>query len=294
MQLRVVSWFALVVAATSVAITLVGASALPASPAPSSAALRIGYALDAPYARRDSRGRLDGEAVEVMQALLPRLGLTDPVWIHAERHRLVHELQAGRIDVIASGLFITPETAQRVDFTRPTTSVRTGLLVARGNPLGLHALDTLQHRAGARLVVIDGSHELAQARQAGLGPDHLLCVIDLDGALEALANGQAAALALPAPLLAGLAARPAVAARWETATPFATPAGRDGPDIGYPALATRRGDPLRDRLDDALASYLGSREHLALAQRHGFSPEDIAAAHGLRAPDRLTADKAAR
>lgn len=294
MQLRVVSWFALVVVATSIAIALVGAPASPAAPAPSSEVLRIGYALDAPYARRDGQGRLDGEAVEVMRAMLPRLGLADPVWIHAEHHRLVHELQAGRIDVIASGLFITPETAQLVDFTRPTTSVRTGLLVARGNPLGLHALDSLRHRAGARLVVIDGSRELAQARQAGLGPDHLLCVIDLEGALEALASGQAAALALPAPLLAGLASRPAVAARWEAATPFATPAGRDGPDIGYPALATRRGDPLRDRLDDALASYLGSHEHLALAQRHGFSPDDIATAHGLHASDRIAADKATR
>jgi polar amino acid transport system substrate-binding protein len=75
MQLRVVSWFALVVAATSVAIALVGSPGPVAWPAPAvHPPLRIGYALEAPYARRDNLGQLDGEAIEVMRALLARLG----------------------------------------------------------------------------------------------------------------------------------------------------------------------------------------------------------------------------
>ena len=295
MQLRVVSWFALVVAATSVAIALVGSLAPVEWPAPAARPpLRVGYALEAPYAHRDDRGRLDGEAVAVLRALLARLDLPEPVWIHVEHHRLIHELQAGRIDIAASGLFITPEAAAQVDFTAPTASVRTGLLVARGNPLDLHALAAIRQHPGARLVVIDGSHELAQARRAGLGPDQLMCVVDLDVALAALRDGRAAALAQPAPRLDHLQADPAIATAWEIAAPFTTPAGPVGPDIGYPALALRRGDPLRDRLDGALASYLGSPEHLAVARRHGFSPEDIAAAHGFHGRDRGTADPTER
>ena len=296
MQLRVVSWFALVVAATSVAIALVG-SPVPVgwlAPAAARAPLRVGYALEAPYAHRDDRGQLDGEAVEVLRALLARLDLPEPVWIHVEHHRLIHELRAGRIDIAAAGLFVTPDAAAQVDFTAPTASVRTGLLVARGNPLGLHALAQLRQHPGARLAVIDGSHELVQARQAGLAPDHLMCVVDLDGALAALRDGRAVALALPAPRLDRLHADPTIAATWEIAAPFTTPAGPGGPDIGYPALALRPGDPLRDRLDDALAGYLGSPEHLAVARRHGFSPEDIAAAHGFHGRDRGTADPTER
>lgn len=168
--------------------------------------------------------------------------------------------------------------------------MRTGLLIARGNPLDLHALPQIRQHPGARLAVLEGSRELAQARQAGLEPDHLVRAIDLDDALAALHDGRAVALALPAPRLDGLRADPAFAAAWEIATPFTTPAGPQGPDIGYPALALRHGDPLRDRLDDALTAYLGSPEHLAMARRHGFTPEDIAAAHGFHARDRDATD----
>ncbi|WP_338416361.1 transporter substrate-binding domain-containing protein [uncultured Sphaerotilus sp.] len=183
-----------------------------------------------------------GGRAGALRAVLKRIGLPEPIWVHVEFPRLIHELRSGRIDVIAAGMFITPERAEQVDFTRPTTSVRPGLLVMAGNPLGLHALGDLRRNPSGRLAVLDGSIEWAQAREANLPDAQLLRVPDPGSALAAMRAGQ--------------------------------------PDIGYPAYAFRRGDPMRERVDLALSGYLGSVEHLQGTADYGFSADDVATAAG--------------
>ncbi|WP_310460727.1 transporter substrate-binding domain-containing protein [Sphaerotilus sp.] len=285
MRWHLMAWSALVVGVAAAALTLVARTSPDVNTdGGDGMVLRAGYALEAPYAYRDAQGVLQGEAVDTLRAALQRAGLPEPVWVHVEFPRLIHELQSGRIDVIAAGMFITPERASQVEFTRPTTSVRAGLLVPKGNPLGLHALEDLRRPGRAPLAVLDGSVELAQARVAGLTDAQLLRLPDPASALAALRSGQAAAFALSAPSL-----------RWavresptlDMATPLSIPL-RDGqPDIGYPAFVFRPGDPRRARLDQALSSYLGSAEHVRSVARYGFSADDIAAAHGMDPASRI-------
>lgn len=279
MPRRLMAWSALVVGVTAVALTLVASTTSDVNvEGGGSAALRAGYALEAPYAYRDAEGTLRGESVDTLRAALQRAGLPEPVWVHVEFARLLHELQSGRIDVIAAGMFITPERTAQAEFTRPTTSVRTGLLVQKGNPLDLHTLEDVRRAGGARLAVLEGSVELAQARESGLTDAQLLRLPDPASAVAALRSGQAAAFALSTPSL-----------RWamresptlDLAAPFSV-SRRDGQrDIGYPAFVFRPGDPRRARVDQALSGYLGSAEHLRAVADYGFSAEDVAAAHGM-------------
>lgn len=283
MHRRLMAWGALVLAVAAIAMALIFQTLTDRGEHDGSVPLRAGYALEASYAYRDASGDLRGEAVDTLRAGLQRAGLPEPVWVHVEFPRLLHELRSGRIDVIAAGMFITPERAAVAEFTRPTTSVRMGLLVPGGNPLGLHALGDLRRAAGARLAVLDGSVELDRAREAGLTEAQLLRLPDTGSALAALRSGQAAAFALSAPWL-----------RWamrewpvlELAAPFTTPQHSGKPDIGFPAFVFRTGDPRRARLDQALAGYLGSADHLRAVADYGFEADDIAAAHGLD-PTRL-------
>ena len=279
MSWRLMAWSAFVVGVAAAAIALIARTTSDViADGDTGPLLRAGYALEAPYAYRDADGTLHGESVDTLRAALQRAGLPEPVWVHVEFPRLLHELRSGRIDVIAAGMFITPERAAQAAFTRPTTSVRTGLLVPAGNPLGLHALEDLRRAGGARLAVLEGSVELAQAREAGLTEAQLLRLPDAASALAALRSGQAAGFALSAPSL-----------RWamrdsptlEMAAPFAVPRRGGQPDIGYPAFVFRTDDPRRTRVDQALSGYLGSAEHLRVAESHGFSADDVAAAHGL-------------
>lgn len=279
MRRRLMAWSAIVVGVAAAAITLIARTSSDVNvDNGDGAVLRAGYALEAPYAYREVDGTLRGESIDTLRAALRRAGLPEPVWVHVEFPRLIHELKGGRIDVIAAGMFITPERAEQVDFTRPTTSVRTGLLVPQGNPLNLHALDDLRRASGARLAVLDGSVELAQAIAAGLGEAQLLRLPDPASALAALRSGQAAAFSLSAPSLRW-AVR--LATDLALAEPFAVPQRDSQPDIGYPAFVFRQGDPRRARVDQALSSYLGSAEHLRAVADYGFSAEDVAAAHGL-------------
>ena len=280
MRRRLMAWSALVVCAAATALTLVALDT--SSPRElRDTPLRAGYAIEAPYAFRDAQGQLRGEAVDTLRVALRRAGLPEPVWVHVEFARLLHELHSGRIDVIAAGMTITPQRAAQADFTRPTTSVRTALLVLDGNPLRLHALEDLRRSAGTRLAVLEGSVELQQAQAAGLLDTQLLRLPDPAAALTAVRMGQAAAFALSAPSL-----------RWivrdtpglTLAEPFATPQHLGQPDIGYPAFVFRPGDPRHAPVDQALSGYLGSTDHLRLVADYGFSSADVAAAHGMPPP----------
>ena len=279
------AWGAVVVCAAATALTLVARDTT--SPREMSGTpLRAGYALEAPYAFRDAQGQLRGEAVDTLRVALRRAGLPEPVWVHVEFARLLHELHGGRIDVVAAGMFITPQRAAQAAFTRPTTSVRTALLVPDGNPLRLHALADLRRAAGARLAVLEGSVELQQAQAAGLLDTQLLRLPDPATALTAVRTGQAAAFALSAPSLRWiLRDTPGLA----LAEPFATPQHLGQPDIGYPAFVFRPGDPRQAAVDQALSGFLGSADHLRLVADYGFSSTDVATAHGMSPPPHAVA-----
>lgn len=237
-------------------------------------ALRVGYAIEAPYVYLDAEGRVSGEAPEVLRATLQRLGQPEPIWVHHEFPTLIPALLSGRIDVIAAGMFITPERNRVVAFTRPTARVGTGLLVARGNPHGLHSLPDLARHGDLRLAVIDTSVEQQQALAADLAPERLQRLPDALSGIAAVQTGTAGAFALSAPSLRWLLHR-GHAKGVEMADPFAVPDGQAQP--GLPAFALRRGDPLRERLDRALADWLGSAEHRTIAARHGFSAAELPA-----------------
>jgi membrane-bound lytic murein transglycosylase MltF len=68
-----------------------------------------------------------GESPEVAKQIAARLEVRQVKWRQAEFGALIAELEAGRIDVIAAGMFMTPERAQRVSFSVPSFHVRQGL-----------------------------------------------------------------------------------------------------------------------------------------------------------------------
>lgn len=91
--------------------------------------------------------------------------------------------------ILAYGLFITPERAARLAFSRPTAAVQPGLLVAAGNPLGLHSLADVVGDARTRLCVLEQSVEQDMARRAGLPDSRLRTRTSAAGCLTELQQG---------------------------------------------------------------------------------------------------------
>jgi polar amino acid transport system substrate-binding protein len=238
------------------------------------APLRVGYSIEPPYAYLDASGQVQGESPEALRALLGPLGWPEPVWLHLRFGQLLHELQMGRIDLIASGMFITPQRQRVAAFSRPTAMVSPALLVAPFNPQGLHRLQDIVVRRDLKLAVLSGSVELEAARQAGLHEPRLLVLQEAQHGLSAVQARQADAFMLSGPSLRW-AVRLGGNSVGELADPFEAPLLQDQPLIGRPAYAMRLGDARLVQLDEALGQFLGTPAHLALATRYGFSYDEI-------------------
>jgi polar amino acid transport system substrate-binding protein len=234
----------------------------------SSGVLRVGYAVEAPYAFVEADGRVSGESPEVARELGRRLGL-ELRWVNTAFHQLIPELEAGRFDLIAAGLFVTPERARRVHFARPQLLVRSGWLTLAGNPQRLGPYATLRERQGLRLAVLNGSVEQTELAALGLAPGALLAVPDAGSGRAAVLQGQADGLALSLPTVAQMAQDHAGRLQ-------AVPAAAGSSSGSRVAMALRPADTsLAAAVDSALAGYIGSPPHLALLQRFGLSQADL-------------------
>ena len=236
-----------------------------------SGTIRIGYAQEAPYAFLDDKGRVSGESPEIARAVWQRLGVDTIEWVLVDLGSLIPQLQAGRFDQIASGLFIRPDRERLVRFTVPTICPAPALLVRRGNPLGLHGYRDIAGKVSARLAVLDGAVEWEDARQAGVPEEHIHRYPHIDTALRALRTGLVDGFALSAPSIEKLAA---TNPDMQRALPFGDP----GIQAGCGAFAFRLADSrLRDRFNRELAQYLGTQTHVALVQSLGFTPDCLPA-----------------
>lgn len=245
--------------------------------------LRVGYAIEPPYAQLDADLQPAGESPGVVRALAQALGWR-PVWTLTDFGLLLPQLEAGRFDLVAAGLFITPERRQRVRFSRPTLQVRAGWLWRTGGGAppadygqAAHAASQAvgaDGAAGLRLVALSGSIEQQALLAAGLPSQRLLLVPDAATGESLVLRGQADALALSWPTVRRMAE--ASTGRLQ-ARPIA-----DAVAAHEVALAMHRDAAgLQRLLDGVLQGYVGSAGHLALLQRCGLGRDDLpAGAHG--------------
>lgn len=233
--------------------------------------LRVGYSVEPPFAVVGPDGAVSGQSVECAVELARALGVRVE-WVQTELDRQIPDLLSGRFDVIAAGLFVSPERAQKVQFSVSTLRVRPAWLTRAGS-----AAPTLQAlRNGWRLAVVRGSaaerHLAAQGLSAQL---HL--VPDVRTGLAGVSSGIYDALALPLPAGRTLVdRRPGDLAVW--------PAD-DGRPVHQVALAFRPQDrALSAAADTALAAWLPSPAYRERLARYGLSPEDLPAQPHARVP----------
>ena len=239
--------------------------------------IRIGYAVEAPYAFLKPGGTITGESPEVARMVVDKLGGMDIQWRQAEFGTLLDGLEAGRYDVIATGMFITPERQNRAAFSDPTFQVWEGMLVRKGNPKNLHSYEGIVRTAEVRVAVLPGSSEQSWLREAGLPGARMVLVPDALAGAVAVESGEADALVLSSPTVRWLAARDKTGLL-EEAQGFVQPSGlrNNGPARG--GFAFRRGDrALRQAWNEALKDIIGSTRHRELVREFGFTEEELPA-----------------
>lgn len=237
--------------------------------------IRIGYAVEAPFAFHRPGGEVTGEGPEIARVVAKRLGVARIDWRLIRFEELIPELEAGNIDVIAAGLFVTPERAQRVAFSRATFRVRQALLVAAGNPLGLHSYRALVDHPTARAALLMGSVEAPLLRQLGLPGERRIAVPDVLTGRVAVESGLADGLALSSPTVRWMAAN-SPQGRTEMAKPFDQVALDGVPEPAEGAFAFRPSDRrLRAAWDEELRTYLGGKAHRELVAALEFTDDEL-------------------
>jgi polar amino acid transport system substrate-binding protein len=238
--------------------------------------VRIGYANEAPYGYLDSTtGEITGEAPEIAKVILRRIGATRIEPVVTEFGSLIPGLKARRFDVIAAGMYITPERAQELAFSNPTYAVGEAFLVKAGNPLGLHSFEDVVESTTARLGVMGGSVEHGYAKTLGVPTGRIVIFPDYPSALEGLRTDRVDAVAATVltadDLLSKLNGRGI-----ERARPFHDPV-IDGTTVrGYGAFGFRKHDTVLVReFNRQLAEFIGTPEHLELVEPFGFSEETL-------------------
>lgn len=261
--------------------------------------LRIGYAIEPPYATLKADQTPGGESPEVARAVASRLGVK-PVWIVTDFDRLLPELEAGRFDVVAAGLFVTAARRERVRFTQPQLRVRPGWLMRAERRRALGAYARVQPSPQLRVAVLAGSVEEAQFAGRAAPPASLVVVPDAQTGAATVGTGDAEALALSLPTVSAMAlasqgrlvALPALddapgggdagAAQASQAAqapqePAAQAAQAAQPaQVAHVAMALRKdAAALAAAIDEALVGYLGSAEHLAMLGQLGLGEDDL-------------------
>ena len=230
--------------------------------------IRIGYAVEAPYAMLGTVGEVTGEAPEIARYVVERLGIARIAWRQVRFEDLINELRSGMIDVAASGMFITPEREERVLFSIPTMEVRPAMLMRAGTVKGVDTYRGLARAGDVRAAVIGGSVEERRLQELGLDERLVVRVPDALTGVKAVETGLVDAFLLSEPSL-----------RWAKAQlglhdlevlPVQTDPG-DVVQSGRPAFAFGPDDSgLRDEWNKALRTFLGSSEHCALVARFGL------------------------
>src|SRR5438552_15526710 len=140
--------------------------------------IRVGFANESPFAYATPDGKLTGEAPEVAKAVLKKLGINQVDGVLTEFGSLIPGLQAGRFDMIAAGMFITPKRCEQIQFSEPSYGIGQAFLVKKGNPKGIKDYSTIATNKSLKLAVMAGAVEAGYAKDSGVGQPQLVVLPD--------------------------------------------------------------------------------------------------------------------
>lgn len=238
----------------------------------SGGAVTIGVANEIPYGYLNEQGEVTGEAPKIAKVILNQLGTDQIEVVITEFGALIPGLKAGRFDLIAAGMYITPKRCRQILFSDPTYAIGEGLLVPEGNPRSLNGYEDVKAKK-ARLGVMAGAVEYGYAREYGIPLQKLVTLPDYPSGVAALKAGRIDALAGTSLTMAQLATKDP---RVELAQPF-TPLQIKGKTIrGFGGFGFRKNDgDLREAFNQQLAGFIGSAQHLSLIEPFGFGKHTL-------------------
>ena len=237
--------------------------------------LRVGFSEERPYAYVDANGNVTGECPEELRAVMKRLGVDSLQWQLMEFGSLPTALQTKRIDVIATGMFISPQRTKTMAFSSPTLDIREACLLApKGRFVNVLAYKDLLRYKPFEVAVVYGAIEHQRLLRAGLPEAAISSFPDVATALDALQRREVDCIALSNPTISELRARRRANSRMVDTLETIHLTGETF--HGYVGFAFRPSDKATlHEVNNVLASFVGSPQHRAIMRRFGFSSSEL-------------------
>lgn len=142
-----------------------------------------------PFTYRDSTGNFTGLDIEAARWIAERQGF-DVGFVPVPWDRVLEALRDGHIDIVYSGMTITPEREKEVAFTIPYFTVTKSVAVRSGSNINLDDLNAGRLRVGAQAGSTGESWVKEHLVNTGiLYPGQVLMYPDVLTLTEALMNG---------------------------------------------------------------------------------------------------------
>jgi len=257
--------------ASALASTAVSAASL--EDIKKSGSIRIAVANEIPYGYVDPNGDAKGAGPDVAKAIMDKLGVDKIEWVTTNFSSLIPGLQADRFDMVAAEMAIRPDRCKQVLFSEPNSSYGEGLLVAAGNPKGVHAYSDFADKPDLKVAIMAGADQLEMMQKLGVSEGNLVTIAANADAISTVSTGRADAYAATGLTVSGLAGQNDGV---EVAGDFVDPVvdGQEVRSWGGFTFASGN-EELRDAVNEALAEFKKTDDWSKILTGYGFTQADV-------------------
>jgi polar amino acid transport system substrate-binding protein len=237
--------------------------------------VKVGFANEAPFGFRDKSGNLTGEAPELARAVFKSMGVNQLQPVLAKSFdALIPGLAAQQYDIIAAGMFITPERCKQIAFSNPDYFGSNAFLVKKGNPAGIKTFAEVK-TSGIKLGVLGGAVEKGYAQDSGVPSGNIVTFPDQNAAFQGMLAGRVDAVALTSASLRWTLAQNYAGKPLDVTQPFVPVInGKEQPNFG--GFGIRKADTdLLNAFNAELKKLQNANGVLPLIQRFGFTETDV-------------------
>ncbi|MCQ8893622.1 MAG: transporter substrate-binding domain-containing protein [Methanolinea sp.] len=212
-----------------------------------------------PFTYLDEQGNFTGFDTDAARWIAARKGF-DPVFVGVPWDEIIPALEQGKVDMVYSGLTVTPEREKRVDFTRPYYTVNQSVAAREGSHITMQDFHAGRLRVGAQAGSTGAAWVGENLVRAGLMPaENLVLYPDLPSLTRGLEEGAVQTIIGDSPSF-GLMTRK---------KPF-TIIGEVPTREKY-AIAVRKGDTrTREMMDEGLSQLMNDPSWTLLLEKYGL------------------------
>lgn len=231
--------------------------------------MKFAYLIEPPFNFIGSDGQVSGCDVELAHHVFKELEVGKFEPIEAEFSELLPGLVTGRWRM-TTGLFSTDERRASACFSRPIWALSDGLLVTKGNPLGLLGYRSIAENEEAVLGVIRDQIQHRYAISFNVQPERIRIFETYADAASAVCEGSVDAYASVGRAHSSfIDQHPNLGLELISVDVIEKPPafGSFAFDLSDKVLCTS--------VDEVLSCYLGSEHHRSMARRYGFLESEV-------------------